>query len=426
MTEDFLHYLWRFKKFKTHSLRTVQDQPILIYQAGTINTDSGPDFSNARISIDEQLWAGNVEIHRRSSDWDRHGHQSDKAYNNVILHVVYEHDRDVYNTNGISLPTLELQGLFNEQLYIHYEQLLSNKAAIPCENHLKYIPGIIRESQVERALVQRLGEKCELITQWLHQNKNDWNATFYQWLCRGSGLKVNAEPMRILAQNIPWVVILKHKHRLDHLEALFFGVAGMLEEARDEYSDHLLKEFRFLKHKYQLPELGSEIWKYARLRPAAFPTLRIAQCAALLHTNTTLFQEVMKAGTVDQLKVLLTIEVSDYWKEHYRFGKITDERSGIIGETFRDTLIINVMVPFLFVYGMYKDEPFYKQRAMDLLDQMKAENNAVSRIYKNLGFEMKTAFHSQGVIQLNTHYCKPKKCLNCAIGIDVMKTKNDQ
>ncbi|MGB0175673.1 MAG: DUF2851 family protein, partial [Owenweeksia sp.] len=360
MTEDFIHYIWRFKKFNILSLQTSEGEPLIIKRTGTLNTDAGPDFSDARIIIGDQLWAGNVEIHIRSSDWKRHNHQSDRAYNNVILHVVYENDTEVFNANGSTLPTLELKGLFDEKLYWKYERLLNNQTSIPCENHLPGVSAMIRENWVERVLVERLSDKSGLIGQWLRQNQNDWNATFYQWLGRGFGLKINAEPMLLLARNIPWQVVLKHRQRKDQLEALFFGVAGMLEEGDDAYTLALKSEYEFLRHKHGLQGMKPEIWKYARLRPAAFPALRIAQLSALLNQHDTLFSKIMQAGSIDQVKELLTPEVSEYWKNHYRFGKITDQKVGEIGNGFREVLIINVLIPFLFVYGMAKDEPFYK------------------------------------------------------------------
>ncbi len=418
--------MWRFKKFNTLSLKTTSGEPVVILQGGMVNTDAGPDFSDARISIGEQLWAGNVEIHIRSSDWDRHAHQKDKAYTNVILHVVYEHDSEIKNANGHILPTLQLKGLFDEKLYWSYERLLNNQTLIPCENHLAYTEELIKENQVERSVIERLAGKSNTINGWLRQNQGDWNATFYQWLGRGFGLKVNAEPMFMLARAVPWQVVLKNHTRLEYLEALFFGVAGMLDDPQDEYMELLARDFQFLQHKYELSVLDKHIWKYSRLRPAAFPTLRIAQLAALLHEHETLFAKFIKAGTIDQVREMLHPKVSGYWNSHYRFGVRTDTHTlGEVGKDFREVLIINVLIPFLFVYGMARDEPFYKQRAIDLLDQMGPENNKITRMYQKLGFENTSAFHSQGLIQLNSQHCKPKKCLNCAIGIDVLKKEND-
>ncbi len=426
MTEDFLHYIWRQKKFKPLQLSTIEGEPLVIHRFGYQNHDAGPDFSDARVQIGDQLWVGNIEIHVRSSDWNRHAHQDDRAYNNVILHVVYEHDSEVQNARGIILPTLSLQGRFDESLYWRYERLLNNQSPIPCQRHLPTIDPFIVEKMLETVSIERLSSKAGIISGLMSQNQNDWNATFYHWLCRGFGLKINEGPMEVLARHLSWVVVHKHQQRIDQLEALFFGTAGMLEEPKDDYSRALAREYRFLSHKYNLKSMEPSVWKFARLRPAAFPSLRMAQLAALICKHANLFSQIIQTGTIEQMYNLLSVEVTDYWNHHYRLGSFTEQKIGEIGTQFRDILVINVIIPFLFVYGLFKDEPFYKQRAIDLLDQMKAENNKVVRMYKELGFPIKSALDSQAVAQLSKHYCKPKKCLNCAIGTDILKKKDDQ
>ncbi|WP_417601719.1 DUF2851 family protein [Owenweeksia hongkongensis] len=421
MTEEFLHYLWRFRKFQQLALNTENGEPVSIIQTGIHNHDSGPDFSEAKIQIGEQLWAGNVEIHVSSSDWYKHGHTGDKAYHNVILHVVYEDDKPVADKNGQPIPTLVLKGLFDEQLYWNYERLVQTQEVIPCAAQFPAVDDMIKESMLERALVERLEMKANAIQDLWEQNNRNWNETFYQWMARGFGLKVNAEPMLMLARALPQSILAKHKDNLFQLEALLFGTAGMLMDSEEDYAKELNKEFQFLKSKYGLEEMDVSIWKFARLRPPSFPTVRIGQFAALIHRSENLFSKVLGIGSLKVLEQLLSDSPSIYWREHYRFGSEHNRTKAGMGKAFQETLVINVVVPFLFIYGKMKEENFYCQRAMDLLDQMGGEDNKITRIYKNLDLEMDTAFRSQAAIQLNQRYCSLKKCLNCSIGIHLIR-----
>lgn len=422
MTEDFLHYVWKGSNFNTPTLKGLKGEIIEIIRPGEHNTDAGPDFSNALIRVNEQLWAGNVEIHVRSSDWNKHGHQNDKAYQNVILHVVYEHDKEVQLFNGKDrVPTLVIEDRFDENLYWKYERFLQSGETIPCDNQIKFVPKIHIENQLEVSLVERLAHKTKLIGDLLETNKGDWNETFYQWMCRGFGLKVNAEPMLMLARNLDQKTLLKYADDLFQIEALLFGSSGLVVETLDDYSGKLAREFEYLQKKHSLYQMEASIWKFSRIRPMAFPTLRLAQFASLIHHSHTLFSRVMETGRIEDLRSLIHVEVSSYWQSHYRFGLAAKGSTGGIGESFVDTLVINVIVPFMFIYGSLKGEEFYKQRAMDLLDQMKPEDNKISRYYDQLGFPMETAFHSQATIQLKENYCKPKKCLNCKLGTYLMK-----
>ncbi len=421
MTEEFLHYLWKFRQFRQLNISTVQGDLVSIVNPGVHNFNSGPDFNDARIKIGEQLWAGNVEIHINSSDWYKHGHQEDEAYGNVILHVVYDNDREVLDLNEKPMPTLELKGLFDEYLYWRYEQLVGTRDVIPCAQQFPGVDKLIKESMLERTLVERMEQKSALIEEiWLKNNK-DWNETFYQWMARGFGLKVNAEPMLVLARSLPQAILAKHKDSLFQLEALLFGVSGMLEGEDDEYARQLNREFQFLKSKYKLESLKPSIWKFSRLRPPSFPGVRIGQFAALIHRSENLFSKVLGTGSLKVLDQLLSDSPSTYWREHYRFGVEHSRTKAGIGTSFQHILIINVIVPFMFIYGRIKDESFYRQRAMDLLDQLPAEDNRITRIFNGLGLDTGSGFESQAVIQLYNAYCSSKKCLNCSIGIHLIK-----
>lgn len=421
MTEEFLHYLWRFRKFQQLGLNTVSGEAVTIIHTGNHNHDAGPDFSEAKIQIGAQLWAGNLEIHVLSSDWNKHGHTGDAAYDNVILHVVYEDDKPVLDKNGQAVPTLVLKGLFDEQAYWKYEQLVRAQEVIPCAGQFAAVDEMIKETMLERALVERLEMKAAIIKDLWEQNNRNWNETFYQWMARGFGLKVNAEPMLMLARSLPQNILAKHKDHLFQLEALLFGTAGMLKDVEDDYALELNREYQFLKSKYGLEEMEASIWKFARLRPPTFPTVRIGQFAALIHRSENLFSKVLGIGSLKVLEQLLSDSPSIYWREHYRFGSEHNRTKAGMGKVFQETLVINVVVPFLFIYGKMKEENFYCQRAMDLLDQMSGEDNKVTRVYKNLGLEITTAFRSQATIQLNQRYCSLKKCLNCSIGIHLIR-----
>lgn len=421
MSEEFLHYLWKFQLIDKAGWHTESGEPVHIIHPGRHNHDAGPDFSDARIQIGEQLWAGNVEIHISSSDWNKHGHQHDEAYGNVILHVVYEIDAEVPDQNGKPIPQVAMKGRFDEYLYWRYEQLVQTQDVIPCAPQFPGVDDFIKESILERVLVERVEEKSQQILKIWEQNNKDWNETFYQWMARGFGLKVNAEPMLVLARSLPQSVLARHKDHLFQLEALLFGVSGLLEKAEGDYAAELAKEFGFLSKKYGLQPLKASIFKYARLRPPSFPDVRIGQFAALIHRSENLFSKILGTGSLKVLKQLLSDSPSIYWREHYRFGLEHTRSKASMGEAFQQVLVINVIVPFLFIYGKVKGETFYQQRAMDLLEQMAAEDNKITRIYTNLGLEIGSAFYSQAVIQLYNGYCSPKKCLNCAIGIHLLK-----
>ncbi len=438
MSEEFLHYLWKFQNFNKVGLATTEGEVVTILHPGIHNHNAGPDFGDARIQIGQQLWAGNVEMHINSSDWAKHGHQNDEAYGNVILHVVYEDDKEVLDQNDRPIPTVILKGLFDEYLYWRYEQLVGTRDVIPCAQQFPQVDSFIKETMLERVLVERLEQKSALIEDLWQKNNKDWNETFYQWMARGFGLKVNAEPMLVLARSVPQSILAKHKDNLFQLEALLFGVSGMLEpfdtipagqesprvrDEDDDYAQQLNKEFQFLKSKYGLESLKPSIWKFSKLRPPSFPGVRIGQFAALIHRSENLFSKVLGTGSLKVLSQLLSDSPSIYWREHYRFGVKHARTKAGMGEAFQQTLIINVIIPFLFIYGRIKDELFYRQRALDLLDQMAPENNKITRIYKELGLEIKSGYQSQAAIQLYNAYCSTKKCLNCSVGIHLIKAQ---
>lgn len=421
MTEDFLHYLWRFKKINIHNLKTIKGEKVELVKFGIHNTDSGPDFSDAQVRIDGQLWAGNIEIHLLNSDWRKHKHQNDEAYKNVILHVVYQYDAEiVFFKNGPYIPCIELKGRIDEKLYWKYENLLNSVGPIVCYNQAKSVDSFIKETMLHRLMVERMEWKTQELSKLLELRKGDWNLIFYQFLFRGFGLKVNAEPMRILALQIPPHIIYRHRGDLEDIEALLFGVAGFLQNPKDDYSRKLHHLFRHLKRKYNLSVLDSKIWKFSRMRPNSFPSIRIAQLAAWLFKNGAVFNQFLEEKELFKLEKYFEIEVSDYWKNHFRFAQISKGKKGELGNDFKQILILNVILPVLFLYGKEIGREIFQDRAFDLLEQLNFEKNQITRIYQDLNFPNSSAFYSQALLQLNQFYCKPKKCLNCKLGTHLM------
>jgi len=421
-TEDFLHYIWTFKLFNTQELNTVQNEPITILKSGQHNTDAGPDFFNAQIKIGETIWAGNVEIHINSSDWIKHHHEKDNAYNNVVLHVVYHHDVDIRTANGNLIPTVELKSLIDPKLISKYKQLISSKNWIACSKQINQVDDFILQNWLERLIFERLERKSIEITETLLLNKNDWEETFYQVLFKYFGLKVNAQPFHLLAKNSPLKIVEKHKNLLS-IEALLFGQAGFLtKDVDDEYFLRLKKEYQFLSSKFNLTPLDKSLWKFLRLRPANFPTLRIAQLAKLLTQETRLFSRILAIDSVQELQKLFSVSASDYWNTHYQFG-ITQKTNTAkrTGKIMTDSLIVNVVVPILFVYASSIQNEDLKNKAIRFLEQLNAEKNTIILNFEKLGIKSKNALQSQALIELKTNFCSQKKCLHCSIGNHLLK-----
>jgi hypothetical protein len=439
MREDFLHFLWRTRRFDLSNLQTTAGEPIEILDFGDYNRlDAGPDFQNAKIQIGGLTWYGNVEMHLKSSDWLAHGHQHDKAYRNVILHVVYEADVPISTQNaentveernpdsigeGHLLPCLCLKNRIPEGIFQKYWSLLNNEHWIPCQHHFYTVSEITKNLWLERLIVERLERKTTDIAAAFERNRGDWEETFWQFVARYFGSKVNGEPMEMLAQRIPHLVLAKHKNQLLQIEALLFGQAGLLEaDFNDDYPKALKKEFHFLQKKHNLPApVSPTAWKFSRMRPQSFPTIRLAQLAALVHGSSHLFSKIIAPQTPKELQKLFEVGVSDYWRAHFVFDtpSVISEKK-ISSETI-DLLLINVVAPFLFFYGKMKQENEIKDRALELLCNLRAEKNVLTEGWQKLGLEIKNAATSQSVIQLKTEYCDKKQCVNCAIGVAVLK-----
>ncbi len=422
MREDFLHYLWRFKRFDSSALKTSDGENIEIIDFGEYNTNAGPDFFNSKIKIGETLWAGNVEMHLKSSEWWLHKHQEDMAYNNVILHVVLEEDSPVFRENGEKIPCLVLRPHIKENLLGTYQQLLNNAHWIPCQHHFYSVSEMTKNSWVTRLLIERLDEKTQLIEAQLVQNQYHWEETFYQFLSKNFGLKVNDLPFEMLAKSLPLGVIGKHKDQLFQVEALLLGQAGLLnEDFEDDYPQKLKKEYEYLSKKFQLQPMETSIWKFSRLRPQNFPSVRIAQFAALIHQSVHLFSKILETKDAKSLEKLFQVELSGYWETHFILDKSSKKISKTLGKETIRLFLINTIAPFLFLYGKIKKEEEFKDRAVELLEQLSPERNNIIEGWQKLGFDATSAGQTQGLIQLKNKYCSHQKCLDCAIGISIMK-----
>ncbi len=421
MTEVFLYYIWKYQLFTT-ALYTTEGEEISIIKTGLQNTDSGPDFFNARIKIADTVWAGNVEMHIKSSDWKRHHHQKDAAYNNSILHVVFICDSNEYTKDRQKLKCLELKDKIDIRLLKKYDYFLQNKNWIACSSNLEEISDFNWKNWLERLMVERLEKKSAFAEEQLQQNKNHWEKAFFISIAGYFGQKINKLPFQILARSIDLNIIAKHKDQLFQIEALLFGQAGMLEKNLSHpYHQDLAKEYHFLSKKYQLTPMPYHLWKYMRLRPAAFPDIRIAQLAQLLNKTDFLFSKILNFKDIKQLDLLFQVEASSFWDMHYRFDVSSKKRIKKLGESSRRGLIINAIIPFLFVYGKHQANEEYIEHALDLLSQLKAENNYITKGFAQLQKPAKNALESQAQIQLKQYYCQAKKCLDCQVGNLLLK-----
>ncbi|TNE56613.1 MAG: DUF2851 family protein [Bacteroidetes bacterium] len=422
MREDFLHYLWRWRRFDVKRLQTTDGQPLEILFPGEYNTDAGPDFFNARVRLGNTLWAGNVEIHLKASDWLLHRHDSDPAYANVILHVVLEEDQRLFRPSGERLPCLVLRDRIPPRVLDRYRRLEWERLYIPCARVYHEVPELIRINWLDRLLIERLEVRTAAVDTLLGSVGQHWEEAFYRMLARSFGLKINTAPFEQLAWALPLRILSRHQDNLFQLEALLFGQAGLLRESfRDAYPVALAKEYGFLQHKYDLQPLPAGQWKFFRLRPAGFPTVRIAQLAALLHRSTQLFTQILEAESVEAMETLLQPAVSTYWQTHFRFDKPSARRMKPLGREFVHLLLINAVVPFLFCYGRKHGKEALQLRALQLLEGLPAESNNIVREWSALGQAAEHAARTQALIHLKTQYCKAGRCLECAIGTAILR-----
>lgn len=424
MTESFLHYIWQLQYFRKTDLQTSSGEKLQVLVPGIRNSDSGPDFSGARIKIDNLEWRGSVEIHIHASGWIDHKHSSDEAYEKVILHVVWENDKPITRTDGTQMPTLELKDKIEPGLWECYKNLYVSTDLIACGSRWQHIPDIHKLSAMDQALMHRLETKAASVRELFAQNDNNWEQTCYQLLCKNFGFTVNADSMLRLSQIVPYTIILKHADKPIQIEALLFGAAGFLEEAPDDKYVQLLKrEYDLLRRKYSLEgrQMNYSQWKFLRLRPANFPTVRIAQLAAMLTRQQHLFSKIIDSKQCSEVVDLLSVQQSDYWQTHNRFGKSSKNPVARMGLSSVQNVIINSIVPMLVAYGKIHDEHSYIDLAIDFLNHLPAEDNKIIRQWLSLHVTIKTAFDSQALTGLYKNFCMKRRCLDCRVGSWLIK-----
>lgn len=426
MNENFLHYLWKYKKFSIINLKTTRDEELILLQTGIHNTSqSGPDFFNAVLIINDQKWAGNVEIHKKSSDWYVHHHQKDKAYDNVILHVVWEDDVGVYRNDNTVIPTLQLSDFVSPALLASYTAMFArNKDTwISCEKEMPEVSKFVISNWQERLYVERLEQKSIIVASLLKSSANDWEAVLFILIAKNFGLKSNGESFLNIANSIDFSVIRKSQHCLETLEALLFGQAGLLnEEGNDPYYNKLRHEYDFLKTKFNLNTDALIPVQFFRLRPANFPTIRLAQLAKLYYTHKQLFSQVIKCKTSIDYYKLFKIDTSDFWREHYTFSKKSPFRKKGITKAFVDLVLINTIIPIKFLYTQSMSNTA-EEEIYDLITSIKYEENSVVRGFIDLGIDVDHALHSQAMIHLKNKYCDKRACLQCAVGNYLLNTE---
>ncbi len=421
MKEDFLHYLWQFQLFNTSNLQTTKGEAISIKKIGQHNTNAGPDFLEAQLSIGKQLWAGNVEIHLKSSDWYVHAHEQNKAYDNVILHVVWEDDIRIFRSNNTAICTLELKGLVPLQIKNNYNALFSrNTSWIACANQLDEINDFTWSNWLERLYIERLEEKSIPIVKLLKESNNDWEAVLFQLLAKNFGLKVNGESFADMAKTIPFSVLRKESKTQQELEALLLGQAGLLSgDVVDSYFNEQLDTYLYQVHKYQLDSAINTVL-FFRLRPPNFPTIRLSQLAHLYHIHQNLFQKLMLGTDVAYFYEILQAQASAYWDTHYSFGKESNKRIKRTTKSFIDLLLINTIIPLQFAYQRYKGKVDV-EKLLQLIQEINLEKNTIISNFSRLEVKAKNAMDTQALLQLKNKYCELQQCLKCKVGLVLLK-----
>jgi hypothetical protein len=418
VSEKLLHFIWRHQYFNKELLTTVEGEPVEIQFPGNHNSNQGPDFLNGRIQLNDSVWIGNIEIHINASDWDAHGHSQDVNYKNIILHVVWNYDKEVTSAN--KFPTLELQALIPKIMLQRYKMLQEKERFVPCENFLPSLSKLAWVSWKERLCVERLQNISTHIFANLKLSNNHWEEVFWWRLARNFGIRLNSDLFEQAAKTISATVLAKHRNNLLKTEALLFGQTNLLPaEPIDAYTISLKTEFEFLKKMHRLADVKIQP-AYLRMRPAGFPTVRIAQLSALIVHSNHLFMQSVETRTIKELKKLLQICASEYWDHHYTFGEVSTRQPKKMGFEMSNNIIINTIVPMVFSYGLYRNETQLKEKAIRWLLEITAEQNQFTRKWSLYNVENENAFDSQALLHLKTAYCTPRRCLECAVGNQLM------
>ena len=420
--EQLLHYVWKHKIFPLKELKTTTGQQVEVIDTGLANTDAGPDFFNAKLKLDGVLWIGNIEIHERSSDWFKHGHHADTGYNSVILHIASEIDTEISRSNGERIPQIQL--ICPEAVRTNYKELLETDSYPPCYRIIPSLPPFTAHSWMTALQMERFEQKATLLNERLKRCQGNWEDAFFITLARNFGFGLNGDAFETWAHQLPFRAVDKHRNDLFQIEAIFFGQAGILEDSDgDGYYLRLKKEYTYLQHKFGLIPMDASLWRFLRLRPANFPHIRIAQLACLYHRAYGLLSRIMETETLQGVRDILKGGTSEYWLTHYTFGGSSPSRPKALSNTSLDLLIINTVVTFLYAYGLHKGNPVLCARAGSFLEELKAENNYITRMWEQCGMKASNAADSQALIQLKKEYCDKKKCLYCRIGYEYLKRK---
>lgn len=418
--EQLLHYVWKHKIFPLKELKTTTGQQVEVIDTGLANTDAGPDFFNAKLKLDGVLWIGNIEIHERSSDWFKHGHHADAGYNSVILHIASEIDTEISRSNGERIPQIQL--ICPEAVRTNYKELLETDSYPPCYRIIPSLPPFTAHSWMTALQMERFEQKATLLNERLKRCQGNWEDAFFITLARNFGFGLNGDAFETWAHRLPFRTVDKHRNDLFQIEAIFFGQAGILEDSDgDGYYLRLKKEYTYLQHKFGLIPMDASLWRFLRLRPANFPHIRIAQLACLYHRAYGLLSRIMETETLQGVRDILKGGTSEYWLTHYTFGGSSPSRPKTLSNTSLDLLIINTVVTFLYAYGLHKGNRVLCARAGSFLEELKAENNYITRMWEQCGMKASNAADSQALIQLKKEYCDKKKCLYCRIGYEYLK-----
>lgn len=420
MNEKLLQFLWQHSLYNTVGLHTTSGDELVVIHPGRLNHDSGPDFSEARVKVGQTTLVGNVEIHVRSSDWVKHGHDDDPAYKNLVLHVVYENDIDHAPANT---PVLVLSSAITESVIAKYSDLIHTDQQLPCAGRHHVVKSITKEGWLSRLLAERWEQKLGDWNVLLNNSADDWRNLLYWRLAANFGFKTNATPFLLLAQSLPINIPTRHKDDLMQLEALFFGQAGLLDEDFvDDYPRQLQREYDYLRKKYSLKPVNKALWKFMRMRPANFPTIRIAQFAALVQRSVHLFSQIIETHSVKEIVPLLDVKASEYWDTHFRFDSVAEHGTPkALGRTSIENIIINTIAPIQFLYASRQDTEALRERALQLLEEVPAEGNKIIRIWQENGWDVVNAAQSQALLQLYNNYCSSKRCLECTIGHNILR-----